>query len=170
MGYTEIQNLKIQCRLLLKKQILGLSFQERSERSLKITESLKKELTNQTGRWGAFTSMLSEPLIDWPSVNNQIDWHFVMINQDKDQLQFTNNKNTVSVQDLDGICVPGLGFHPNGARLGRGGGYYDRELEHFNKTKIGIAFDFAVSEQLPYESHDVRVDVIVTDQRVIPAA
>lgn len=168
MGHTEIQNLKMQSRLLLKKQILALSSQERKERSLKLTALLKKELSSQQGRWGAFTPMASEPLVDWYQASPSIDWYFVHI--DQNTLRFSNSKNTISVHDLDGICVPGLGFHLNGARLGRGGGYYDRELEKFKQTKIGIAFDFAVSDELPFESHDIKVDKIVTDQRVIPAA
>lgn len=168
MERSEIQNLKDQSRLLLKKQIQGISLSERKERSAQITQRLHQFLQKKSGKWGAFTPLSTEPQVEWLKVSRVIDWHFVQVNQD--QLQFVNKSNSIaSAHDLDGICIPALGFHSNGARLGRGGGYYDRELEKYKKNKIGVAFDFAVSDELPFESHDVKVDVIVTDRRLIGA-
>ena len=76
----------------------------------------------------------------------------------------------VEVQALEGICVPALGFNINGARLGRGGGFYDRELQNYSGIKIGISYDFTVSLEIPFEAHDIKVDVIVTDRRIVDAA
>lgn len=156
---------------------MSLSLQERQERSAQVTQQLKKYLSQKRGKWGAFTPLSSEPQIDWVQVSAVIDWYFVDVQQDR--LKFVckqlndqpNSQSILTACELDGFCIPGLGFHLNGARLGRGGGYYDRELETVekNKSKVGIAFDFTVSENLPYESHDVKVDVIVTDRRIIQA-
>lgn len=168
MEHAEIQNLKVQQRLLLKEQISALSAQEKQECSKRITQSLQQELKSYQGKWGTFTALAHEPQVNWEQINPAIDWYFVQT--EPQSLKFKNKNETVMTQDLDGICVPGLGFHPNGARLGRGGGYYDRELEKFNKTKIGIAFDLTVREDLPFEPHDVRMNVIVTDKRVIATA
>ena len=61
--------------------------------------------------------------------------------------------------------VPALAASPDGTRLGRGGGYYDRFLRehraHIQKT-ICILPDFAVLEEIPYEPHDVQVDVVLS--------
>lgn len=172
MGHNQnlssIQTDKAQARLLLKKQIMALSTQDRQQKSLQVTELLQKHLQGKKGKWGAFTPMPSEPQVDWQKANAQIEWCFV--HTEDNGLKFINNNKSYSVQELDGICVPGLGFHLNGARLGRGGGYYDRELQNFNKHKIGIAFDLAVSAELPFEAHDVKVNVIITDQRMVQAA
>ena len=68
------------------------------------------------------------------------------------------------------ILVPGLAFDPAGHRLGYGKGYYDKLLSSgFSPTalKVGLAFDDQIVEAIPAEDHDVRMDVIVTERRVI---
>jgi 5-formyltetrahydrofolate cyclo-ligase len=63
------------------------------------------------------------------------------------------------------MLVPGLAFTRQGARLGRGGGYYDRFLAQLSRgtTKLGICFDVQLVESLPSESHDVPVDGVITE-------
>jgi len=67
---------------------------------------------------------------------------------------------------VDLILVPGLGFSPSGARIGRGKGHYDRALSALPDTyKIGVAFDCQIVDTLPEESHDIRMDFILTENR-----
>jgi 5-formyltetrahydrofolate cyclo-ligase len=66
---------------------------------------------------------------------------------------------------LDLALVPGIGFHPDGSRLGRGKGYYDRLLSRVPGWKCGVAFDCQVTVEVPTEPHDIRVDCIVTPTR-----
>ncbi len=63
---------------------------------------------------------------------------------------------------LDLILVPGLGFTPSGARLGRGKGHYDRLLARVPGLKCGVAFDVQMIPDIPLEPHDIRLDLIVT--------
>ncbi len=65
---------------------------------------------------------------------------------------------------LDLVFVPGLAFAKNGVRLGRGGGHYDRLLAAISGLKVGVAMDWQVVGELPQELHDVRMDLVVTDQ------
>lgn len=65
------------------------------------------------------------------------------------------------VPDL--IVVPGLAFTKEGERLGRGAGYFDRYLENFKGTRVGVCFELQLREQLPSEGHDEKVDVVVTE-------
>lgn len=65
------------------------------------------------------------------------------------------------------VIVPGLGFTKDGARLGRGKGFYDRYLEDKSVIKIGIGFEMQIDEDIPSEPHDVKMDFLVTDQRVL---
>lgn len=73
--------------------------------------------------------------------------------------------------DLDqviAILVPGLGFSPEGARLGRGAAFYDRFLLNIPQAlRIGVAFDLQIKTALPMDDHDLHVDMILTESRVI---
>jgi len=63
--------------------------------------------------------------------------------------------------------VPLLAFDSSGARLGRGGGFYDRFLEKFKGIKIGLAFDWQkVEGKLPTEAHDQRLDMVITEKEI----
>jgi len=65
------------------------------------------------------------------------------------------------------ILVPGLAFAPGGERLGRGAGFYDRFLKNYPEAlRIGIAFEEQITENLPSEAWDEKVDVILTDRGV----
>ncbi|MBQ8703861.1 MAG: 5-formyltetrahydrofolate cyclo-ligase [Bacteroidales bacterium] len=62
------------------------------------------------------------------------------------------------------IAVPGVAFDPEGNRMGRGRGFYDRLLKSTpNAVKIGLAYDFQVLDHIPTEPHDVRMDHVLTD-------
>ena len=73
----------------------------------------------------------------------------------------------VSIDDVDLIVVPGVGFDEKGNRLGHGKGYYDNLLNHSNALKIALAFEFQIVENIPTEKHDIPVDKIVTEKRII---
>jgi 5-formyltetrahydrofolate cyclo-ligase len=66
---------------------------------------------------------------------------------------------------LDVVVVPGLAFTPAGARLGRGGGHFDRFLTRLGEgcLRIGVAFREQLVTELPTADHDIAVDVVVTD-------
>lgn len=70
----------------------------------------------------------------------------------------------------DLIIVPGVAFDHGGHRIGYGQGFYDRFLRHpgLRSTLVGLCHDFQlVDGELPAEPHDVRMDIIVTERRVI---
>ena len=68
----------------------------------------------------------------------------------------------------DSICiVPGLCFDRSGARLGYGGGYYDGFLNSHTVKSAGLCFDNFVFDFVPLESHDVRVNAVITEKGVI---
>lgn len=68
-------------------------------------------------------------------------------------------------KQLDFLLVPGLGFTPDGWRLGRGRGHYDRLLSQTQGFRCGIAFDEQIVDDLPLELHDRRLDCILTPSR-----
>ena len=61
------------------------------------------------------------------------------------------------------IAVPGVAFDRKGNRLGRGKGYYDRLLPRIPAAyKAGICFSFQVVEEVPAETFDICMDIIIT--------
>ncbi len=75
----------------------------------------------------------------------------------------------VSAEPLipDVLFVPLVGFTAGGARLGQGGGHYDRWLtEHPPLLAVGLAWDAQLCEALPTEAHDVVLDAIITPTRI----
>jgi 5-formyltetrahydrofolate cyclo-ligase len=67
----------------------------------------------------------------------------------------------------DVTVLPLLAADDSGNRLGYGGGYYDRYLRDKPTLKVGYCYDFQVLDKVFSEPHDVKLDVIVTDKRVI---
>ena len=64
--------------------------------------------------------------------------------------------------DFDLIVVPGMAFDPEGHRLGRGRGYYDRFLAiHPEVYTIGLCFDFQLVPVVPSEPHDHPINEIL---------
>jgi len=71
----------------------------------------------------------------------------------------------IGTDKIDLMIVPGVAFDLSGNRLGRGGGYYDRILRGFNGFSLAVAFDFQVHSRVPSDSHDIPVDMIVTETK-----
>ena len=72
------------------------------------------------------------------------------------------------LDQLDIICTPLVAFDNSGARLGMGGGFYDRSLAHWQQTKlypIGLAHDCQLVESVPIESWDVPLPEIITPSK-----
>lgn len=74
----------------------------------------------------------------------------------------------IAYKNIDLVLVPGIAFDSEGHRIGYGFGYYDKFLKKVPKAvKIGLAFDFQIVDKIPKEEHDVPVDFIITEKRII---
>ena len=74
----------------------------------------------------------------------------------------------IAYKNIDLVLVPGVAFDKEGHRIGYGFGYYDKFLKKVPKAvKIGLCYDFQVVDKIPKEEHDVPVDYIVTEERII---
>jgi len=71
------------------------------------------------------------------------------------------------IKDIDLIIVPGVAFDRSGNRLGHGKGYYDRLMKKTKATKVGLCFEFQLLDEIPTESHDKSVDILLTEKRTI---
>ena len=162
----------------------GLSAQQRAESSRKICEMIRADCAWINARTiGFFAPQPGEPDIEllWNDLRDQTIC-YPRVNGDA--LEFfsvehvdalvpgrwklrepapTASSKPVDVGCLDLVLVPGLAFTRDGARLGRGGGFYDRFLSqpHLRARKVGVCFAAHVLGELPVESHDQRVDRVV---------
>jgi 5-formyltetrahydrofolate cyclo-ligase len=65
----------------------------------------------------------------------------------------------------DVLLLPLVAFDPAGFRLGYGGGYFDRTLAALRPRPltIGVGFELARTETIHPASHDIPLEVIVTE-------
>ena len=64
--------------------------------------------------------------------------------------------------DIDLAIVPGVAFDRRNNRLGRGKGFYDRLLPQLrNAYKIGICFPFQFVDEIPVDTFDVPMDMVI---------
>lgn len=69
--------------------------------------------------------------------------------------------------DIQLVVCPGVGFDKNGARLGRGKGCYDYFLKEIRGkvTIVGFAYQCQMlDEDLPFDYHDIPVDILITEE------
>ena len=80
-----------------------------------------------------------------------------------------NRCKIVPVDCIDLAIIPGVAFDEKGGRIGTGEGYYDRFIPKLSVTtrKVALALECQIIQQVPVESHDKHVDIIITDERII---
>lgn len=66
------------------------------------------------------------------------------------------------------VLMPGAAFDRKGGRIGYGKGYYDIWLSKKPPLlKIGLAYQEQVTDKIPWEAHDILLDMLVTDEELI---
>jgi 5-formyltetrahydrofolate cyclo-ligase len=73
---------------------------------------------------------------------------------------------------VDWVLVPGVAFDVEGGRLGYGGGYYDRLLALLpaRAPRVAGAFEAQVVAQVPSAHHDLVLDALATESRLLSFA
>ncbi len=74
-----------------------------------------------------------------------------------------------ALNEVEFVLLPGVAFTREGARLGYGGGFYDKLLASMTHRPalVAAAFSLQIVEQLPQEATDIKVERIVTEQETI---
>ena len=75
----------------------------------------------------------------------------------------------VPIEKIDIAIIPAVALDEKGGRIGSGKGYYDRLIPRLAITtrKVALALEAQIVPQVPIESHDRHVDIIITENRVI---
>jgi 5-formyltetrahydrofolate cyclo-ligase len=74
-----------------------------------------------------------------------------------------------TLNEVEFALLPGVAFTRDGARLGYGGGYYDKLLALMTDRPalVAAAFALQIVERIPQEETDVKVEWIITEQETI---
>lgn len=67
---------------------------------------------------------------------------------------------------IDVVIVPLLAVNSRGYRLGYGGGYYDRFLKGAAAVKVGIAYDFQLTDEFEEDGWDEPLDLLITERGI----
>ena len=75
----------------------------------------------------------------------------------------------VPIDCIDIAIIPGLVFDEKGGRIGTHDGYFNRLIGKLPVTtrKVSLAFEDQIVPQVPMDSSDRYVDIIISDKRVI---
>ena len=78
-------------------------------------------------------------------------------------------RRPVSPQRIPFFIIPGIAFDLRGHRLGYGLGFFDRALKGVSTRSqlVALAFEAQVVDEVPVVSHDLPVDIIVTEKRTV---
>ncbi len=110
-------------------------------------------------------------LIAYPRVRGN-DLEFVRVAEAADLVPGSfgvlepTGRQLLSPAAFDMVVVPGVGFDRQGGRLGYGKGFYDRAMHFLQRPGclVGLCFELQLLERLPAESHDVHMDIIITEK------
>lgn len=78
-----------------------------------------------------------------------------------------NHEKEVMPDELNLVVAPLLAFDRNGGRLGFGRGYYDDLFNACTCPKVGLGYSFQEVDIVPMESHDRKLDIIITEKETI---
>lgn len=130
-----------------------------------LQDFLAKFEERQDLKIAAYNSLPSEvPLEGWL---NELDIKFWTPAVQGQALIFKRDHEQALLQSMDLVFVPALLVSEQGNRLGRGGGFYDRELPLVSKKKrVFIGFDWQVRKKLPIETHDQKIQWIISESGI----
>ena len=104
--------------------------------------------------------------------NNQMDF-FKWSNNDPLKINKFGIPEPISLKKFypDILLVPLVGYDDDLNRLGYGGGFYDRYIEKIEKNKkiikIGLAFSFQKTKNIPLNQYDKKLDFIITENEIL---
>jgi len=176
---------KTKLRESIKKRILSMPENDKQAESCTLCQKLLPNIPKGSTVCGYFplqnevdiTSLLNKLLNRKDAVflpryhNHQVTFHRVqdLKNLEKGDLNIPEPSRNVPALNIqpDIVLVPGRAFDRTGARLGRGGGGYDKWIASQRTSKgqakfIGIGYECQIINEVPTEPHDEKMDIIAT--------
>lgn len=173
---------KKQLRREIKSAIMALSDEQKSEQSAHIVQALMAIVRERQPRVVALFSPLPDE-VDIRALFDMLRCRVVLpriMAEDRAEMEFFDyapdtlssgaygilepqGESACRAGEIDMMVVPGVAFTPEGARMGRGRGYYDRYLsrEGFRAYCVGVCYDCQLHDAIPTEPHDRYMDEII---------
>ena len=170
---------KTQIRRQIKLATRALSVVQCHEQSQRVIAQLREIIAQRKPRVVALFAPLSDE-VQIGELNKLPDCRVVLPRVSGDDMEFyelasssltegaygiLEPQGSVSccADEIDLMVVPGVAFTAAGDRLGRGKGYYDKYLSRkgFRAFCVGVCYAHQLLAELPTESHDKRMDMIV---------
>lgn len=160
-SYIEIQLDKIISKLNVKNIMLYYSFKN----EVSTEKYILKLLNNDFNVILPYSKVSTRSIIPYLVKNLKED----LSKSSFGILEPNININSVfSIDKIEVVVIPGIAFDIEGNRMGFGAGFYDRFLiKNENMIKIAICYDFQLLNSIPNEPHDVKMDIIITEERVL---
>ncbi len=169
---------KKECRSFFKSVCAQEFAQGLVHKQQQLNIHLRDFLSRQMGVWGAYRALADEAQVEEVFKISHLPWVFPRMRGG--HLDFFEAQHFAlgpygiwepsqesvlkELKEIQGLLIPGLVFNKNGSRLGKGKGFYDKTLATYAGIKVGVCFDFQVSQtQLPTETHDVVMDYLITE-------
>lgn len=191
-----VRQQKLALRQEARERLAGLSESERGLRSRNLCRRIQDspgyksastvmlylatpeevDLAEVAQRAAADGRRLCLPRMDWAAKTMApllVDWRALRLEVREHGISEPVSGNSLPLESLDLVLVPGLAFDSEGRRLGRGAGFYDRFLEAFREARkptavaLGVCFEVQVVERIPAEKHDQPMDGLATERRVM---
>jgi len=95
-----------------------------------------------------------------------------VLEKNKFGIKEISSNDYLDPMNFDTMFIPFVGVDKAGARLGYGGGYFDKTLENINSSLkkpliVGIGYDFQIIDDFFGEDHDIKYDIVITESRVL---
>ena len=159
---------------LLKSEVISLS--------KLINERLKKEqYFNSCMNIASYLATDNEPNLSisiskklfFPRINNErLTFHLNTNKFKKNKIGISEpvHKKIFPINKIQLILIPLVAFNSDLYRVGYGGGYYDRTLQHLSDKKTrpklwGIGYDFQKISTNFQSIFDIRLDKVITDKK-----
>ena len=168
LGLSEVSNLS---KTILRNADLGLNLSAITTLGSYFSVNNEVDLATLTN-----IRLKKNLLTTFPKVEPN---HSISLIAHKDFKKLRKNKydifepsdgDKVNPIDHEIIIIPTVGVDINGYRLGYGGGYYDRFLESVMEKNnrpllIGLIYDFQFIDDSINESHDIKLDIVFSEQQ-----
>ena len=79
-------------------------------------------------------------------------------------LEPSSDAPVIPTDDVDFAILPCTTCSHGGARLGKGGGYYDRFLSHYRGGTVLLCREKLIRDEIPVEPHDYPVPWVLTER------
>lgn len=183
---SSLNKAKLRAEVSTQLRALRENTEEREKRSLSLNRHLTQFLKNKTGVWAGYVALSTEPnILSAIDSSPHIQWVYPRVVDQDLQFHKSQDRSTFVKSDfgvlepsgiepvvdgpsISGYLVPGIAFGRDGARLGRGKGYYDRALSKTSAVKVGVCYSLQLLNKgmVPVDAGDEFLNLTISEDGI----